>query len=113
MDYIELGKRIRKYRKAANLTQRELAEIIDCSDGHIGQIERAVGIPSLEIVVKIANALKVSLDQLMIDSLAEPERYYLREIASRISTYPVAKRICACEAISTYLDSLEAFDQSK
>ena len=111
MDYISLGKNIRKFRKAANLTQRDLAEKVDCSDGHIGQIERAVGIPSLETVVKIANVLGVSLDTLVLNSLAEPEKYYLREIAERIYNYPGKKRLFACEAISTYLDSLEAFDK--
>lgn len=112
MDYEMLGKRIRMYRRTANLTQMELSERVECSDGHIGQIERGKGIPSLDVVVKIANVLKVSLDQLMVDSLEQPERYYLREIAARISAYPVSKRICACEAISAYLDSLERFDQS-
>lgn len=113
MNYKELGKRIRKYRRAAKLTQRELAELIDCSDGHIGHIERAVGIPSLETVVKIANALQVSLDQLVLGSLEEPEKYYLREIALRIKAYPQSKRVNACEAISMYLDSLEVFERSK
>ena len=112
MDYEKLGKRIQMYRRMANLTQMKLAEAVECSDGHIGQIERGKGIPSLDVVVKIANVLKVSLDQLLVDSLEEPERYYLREIAARISTYPVSKRICACEGLSTYLDTLERFDQS-
>ena len=78
MDYKELGKRIRKYRKAAHLTQSNLAEIVECSDGHISQIERAVGIPSLETVVRIANALQVSLDQLVVGSLEEPEILFER-----------------------------------
>ena len=113
MDYKELGKRIRKYRKAAHLTQSNLAEIVECSDGHISQIERAVGIPSLETVVRIANALQVSLDQLVVGSLEEPEKYFLREIAFRINAYPPEKRIGACEAINMYLDSLEMFERSR
>ena len=113
MDYKELGKRIRKYRKAAHLTQSNLAEIVECSDGHISQIERAAGIPSLETVVRIANALQVSLDQLVVGSLEEPEKYFLREIAFRINAYPPEKRTGVCEAINMYLDSLEMFERSR
>lgn len=41
MDYISLGKNIRKYRIQAGYTQSHLAELCDCTDGHIGQIENA------------------------------------------------------------------------
>lgn len=63
MDYISLGKNIRKYRIQAGYTQSHLAELCDCTDGHIGQIENARSIPSLSITLSIANALNVSVDQ--------------------------------------------------
>ena len=59
MEYKKLGANVRKYRKIAGLTQEELAEIIGCSNSHIGQIENGRGVPSLDMMVKIANALGV------------------------------------------------------
>lgn len=41
MDYEALGKNIRTYRKKADLTQAQLAEIIGHSASYIGQIENA------------------------------------------------------------------------
>ena len=41
MNYIALGKNIKKYRHIAGLRQEDLAELCDCSTSHIGQIEHA------------------------------------------------------------------------
>ena len=111
MDYITLGKNIRKYRRLRDMTQEGLAEDCNCSNSHIGQIENARGIPSLEMTVTIANVLGVTVDQLLYTSLAEPEMFYLREIAERISKYPVSKRIQVCEAFNDYLDMLEKWSK--
>ena len=51
MDYVVFGENVRKYRKIANMTQESLAEMCDCSIGHIGQIENGNNIPSLDIAV--------------------------------------------------------------
>ena len=54
MDYVVLGKNIRKYRQMRGMRQEDLAEICDCGNSHIGQIENARGIPSLDMIVRIA-----------------------------------------------------------
>lgn len=109
MNYIALGKNVRKFRLLRNMRQKDLAEICDSSDSYIGHIENARGIPSLEMVVKIANALEVTVDQLLSESYKSPEVVYLREIAERIEKYPVSQRIQACEGFNAFLDSLEKF----
>ena len=92
-------------------SQEELAGKCSCSNSHIGQIENARGIPSLDMVVRIANSLSVTVGQLRGESYSNPEVVYLRELAERIEKYPVARRIQACEALMAYLDSLEKFSQ--
>jgi len=64
-----LGNRIREERLRARLTQEQLAEIVGCNDSYIGQIERGNKNPSLEIIVCIANALNVTIDYLLSDSI--------------------------------------------
>lgn len=80
MDYITLGTNIRKYRLLLGFTQEEFAGKCDCSNSHIGQIENASGIPSRDTVMRIANALSVTVDQLLRESYSNPEVVYLREI---------------------------------
>lgn len=111
MDYVILGKNIKKFRQLKELRQVDLAEMCDCSDSHIGQIENARGIPSLDTVVKISNVLEVTVDQLLKESYENPEMVYLKEISERIEKYPVSRRIMACEGLMHYLDSLEKFSQ--
>ena len=109
MDYIALGKNVKKFRLMRSMRQKDLAELCDSSDSYIGHIENARGIPSLEMVVKIANALEVTVDQLLSESYKSPEVIYLREISERIEKYPVSQRIQACEGFNAFLDSLEKF----
>ncbi|MEY8519267.1 helix-turn-helix transcriptional regulator [Lachnospiraceae bacterium 29-84] len=68
MDYITLGKNVRKYRLIFGFSQEELAGKCDCSNSHIGQIENARGIPSLDMVVRIVNSLSVTVNQLRGES---------------------------------------------
>ena len=69
IDYETLGKRIAIARKQAGITQEALVEQLNMTRKHISVIEAAIGRPSLETLVDIANALNVSLDDLLVDSL--------------------------------------------
>ena len=52
------------------MKQEELAELAELSVNYISAIERGVKCPSLDAFVRIANALEVSSDELLRDSLA-------------------------------------------
>ena len=71
VDYIGLGRRIRARRKALGMTQERLAELSGLCDTYVGQIERAIRIPSLSTLVAICYALEISPNELMCDSLPE------------------------------------------
>lgn len=63
----EIGNRIKQYRKAKPLTQKELAEMVDCAEMTISQYERGLYSPKIDMRVKIANALGVSYADLFMD----------------------------------------------
>lgn len=84
INYKDLGKRVKKYRIAAHLTQQALAEKIDCNTSNISHIERGMTKVSLPTLVKIANILGVSMDQILCDSLLSSEDYYLDKDMSEI-----------------------------
>lgn len=73
LDYIALGSRIRQAREARNMTQEQLGEACNLSTAHIGHIERATRIPSLDALYRIAINLHVSVDALLFDSLTVDE----------------------------------------
>lgn len=69
VDNVSLGKRIRFTRKKKKMSIEALAEKTEVSSMLISLIERGQSLGSLDTIVSIANALEVSLDRLLIDSL--------------------------------------------
>lgn len=63
---------IRKYRRIADYTQEELAELIDVSDQYISQIERKNSTKyfTLNILGRIADALEIDIK----DFFEEPKK---------------------------------------
>lgn len=74
MDYIAMGKNIRKYRKQKMITQELLAEICNITPVFVSQIENGMRKPSLETVCNIAEALNTTVDEL-IRSSADSSKY--------------------------------------
>lgn len=58
-DLQKFGKRLKALRLDHNLTQLELAEILDMSPNFIGMIERGERNTTVEKVFKIARALNI------------------------------------------------------
>ncbi len=83
MDYIQLGKNIRCFRKKQNLTQEELAERVHISSSYMAMIENGTRNASLDILVSLANELHVPLDYL----IAMEYSMVLKNISSIIYLY--------------------------
>jgi len=60
-----ISKRIKKLRGELELTQEDLAEKVGVSRVYIGYVEQGRNTPSLEILEKIAKALKSKLGDLV------------------------------------------------
>ena len=75
-----LGRAVRDYRRAARLTQEQLAERAAASPEWISQVERGLGAPSLELLLKLASALSVSPADLVAAAHAADERPVLQEL---------------------------------
>ena len=59
-----IGQRIRNYRNQQGLSQERLAEMADCHETYIGQLERGEKNETLETVERVAAALGVPLSTL-------------------------------------------------
>ena len=99
MNYEAFGRRVRAQRKLSHMTQEQLSELAGISLSFLGHIERGSRKASLETLVSIANALKISTDMLLQDSLGDDlvgnlstdfsprQRSMLQEIANVIRDY--------------------------
>lgn len=59
------GDNLKKIRTAKNVSQGELAELISMHPSHISRYERNLTNPTVDVVKRIADALKVSADELI------------------------------------------------
>lgn len=68
MDCKEMGSRIKKARLNQNLTQEQLAELLDMSVSYVSLIERGSRNATVETLLNIADVLHVSVASLLQDS---------------------------------------------
>lgn len=77
IDYSMLGHRIANARKNLGLSQEALGEIIHVSAKRMGNIEMGKSRLTIAMLVAISNALHISPDELLADSL--PRSLYTEE----------------------------------
>ena len=65
IDYKEVGRRIRYYRRKRGFTQEQLAFEINTSAAYLSNIERAIKKPSLQKLIKISEILEISVNDLV------------------------------------------------
>lgn len=53
------GPVLRRFREEKDLSQEELAALVDVSPSHISRMESDLKIPSLEMIFRLANALTI------------------------------------------------------
>lgn len=68
LDYRAIGRRIKKARKEQQITQRELAEMVDVCTSHISNIEQGKKPLSLPTLIAICNALSATADKFLLEN---------------------------------------------
>ena len=64
----QIGTAKNRYRLTRKITQEQLGELVGCSPGFIGQIERGECMPSVHILRKIIRILDINANELFWES---------------------------------------------
>lgn len=84
MDFrIALGRAIRRWRKARELTQVQLSDKVDSDPPNISRIEKGKQGVAMELLLAIADALEVPLSLLIREAEGKPLSADTIEMASR------------------------------
>ena len=81
LDYKAIGKRIKVARIKADMKQEHLAEKTGLSPTHISNVETGTTKVSLSAIVSLANALGVTADDLLCDSVVHARVQFEQDIA--------------------------------
>ena len=63
----KLGESVRRRRQSLALSQEQLAELVDCHRNYVGNVERGQQNPTIDMLVRFANALQIKIAFLMSD----------------------------------------------
>lgn len=104
VDYKVLGKRIAKRRKELGLKQYQVSERAGLSDKYISCIETAKSIPSLDVLVKISDALETTPDMLLLGAVNNTEGdSYERQLIGKLSKLNTKARQLAIEMLDRFV----------
>ena len=81
IDMPELGARIRQARTDKNMSQLELAEVCGISVPYVSDVERGKKCFSVDILLRVAQALEVSTDWLLRLDIPQTQYAYSAEAA--------------------------------
>ena len=100
-DHAKIGKLIKRRREKLDLTQAVLAERCEITEQYVSNIERAVSIPSTEVIMRLAIALDTTPDTFLVGSARrEDERW--RAVAERLRTMD-SRQLDLAESFLTWL----------
>ena len=106
IDYRAIGKRVKAARINAHFTQEELSEKINMSLSHISNIETGNTKLSLPAILEIANALSVSVDELLCDNNTQTVTVYQNELQRIVSDCSYNEMQIITDVVKTLIESL-------
>ena len=85
LNYKLIGVRIRAVRKKKGYTQEHLSEVADISPQHCSGIEYGSAKLSLQCLISMCNALDITPNDILMDSIENSTPHLLKEVAAVFS----------------------------
>ena len=80
LDYSMIGKWIARRRVQLGLKQAEVEEMAGIANKYLTNIERAVTVPSTEVLMRLAIALDTTPDEFLVDTVRQQDEAW-RDVA--------------------------------
>lgn len=114
LDFKAIGKRIKIARIRTNFTQEIVADKIGVTPQHVSNIETGNSSVSLTTLIAIANLLKVSVDELLCDTILKSKPVFLKEadeILSDCNDYEVRVLVDILKAAKYSMRNVKMFEE--
>ena len=99
---MSFAENLKQVRKEKNLSQEELAELLDVSRQAVSKWEQGIGYPEVEKLLLMANRLNISLDSLLATEIAKENDLNNTNISGKIViTSPNENVIATCYKVSS------------
>lgn len=85
VDFVKVGERIAARRRELNLKQWQVEQKAGLSEKYLSNIERATSGLTIDVLMKLCDALNTTPDALLLDTVVDENNDYLRSITSRLN----------------------------
>ena len=106
IDMCELGSRIRQARLERNMSQIDLAEACGISVPYVSDIERGKKCFSVDILLRLAQALQVSTDWLLRLDIPQTQYTYSSEAADMLSDCTQTEAVMILEVMRSVKEAM-------
>ena len=97
---MSFAENLKQLRKEKQLSQEELAEILDVSRQAVSKWEQGIGYPEVEKLLLLSSKLSISLDSLMETEIAQKSNTQKRNVTGKITiTSPIERVIATCHKV--------------
>ena len=106
MEWTEMGIKLREARKNKDFTQKMLADAVGVTEMYISQLERGMKLPSLALFIQIINALDISAEYILRDTVHTGKDFVYEEVAELLDGLTPKQRRGAVNILDAYVQSL-------
>ena len=97
---MSFAENLKQLRKERQLSQEELAELLDVSRQAISKWEQGIGYPEVEKLLLLSSKLNISLDRLMEAEFAQASNTQEQDVTGKITiTSPMERVIATCHKV--------------
>lgn len=97
---MRFSENLKQLRKDRQLSQEELAEILDVSRQAVSKWEQGIGYPEVEKLLLLSNKLNISLDRLMATEISKESNTKKQNVTGQITiTSPIEHVIATCHKV--------------
>ena len=97
---MSFAENLKQLRKVRQLSQEELAEILDVSRQAVSKWEQGIGYPEVEKLMSLSSKLNISLDSLMGTEIAQESNTEKKNVTGTITiTSPFEHVIATCHKV--------------
>ena len=97
---MSFAENLKQLRKEKQLSQEELAEILDVSRQAVSKWEQGIGYPEVEKLLLLSSKMNISLDHLMATEIAQESTTQKQRVTGKITiTSPIERVIATCHKV--------------
>ena len=104
INYKEIGVRVSARRKELGLTQEMVTNITDVSTNQLSNIENSHSVPTIETILKLSDALKVTPDYFLLGIAKGTESEPVKAISQKALLCTEKQQKLICDFISLLID---------